>query len=164
MRKYYKHKESNKEFVKYESIQEGVLLTSISEGGLPLGNSHYKFFVRSEDLKMDYDEFEFQVPVPEGEEKKDKVIVMLRTMFEQLNNYGQFEDAYDEARDLEYDLKLIEDAIYGEFKDKSAYESYIERRIKETYPEDYADDVCFSEATAFFHWVYEVRNQVRAVL
>jgi hypothetical protein len=87
MNRYYKYKESGEGYVLYETIGDGVIMTRFDpDNGLPIANSHCKFFVPYEEWDRDYEKFNFMLSSDENEKKVIKRT--LDNILYQLENHG----------------------------------------------------------------------------
>lgn len=125
MSKFYTRKSDGKKLVEYGKISNGQILTEFNEKtGTPISNDYLQVFVTKEELKSDFEPFNFKI---DSSEKNDRIIVKaLSDILYQFRNYGIaenqaqcFEEFYQSAsfksnvyRDM---VKLEKDAEFKDF-------------------------------------------------
>lgn len=161
--KYFRRLDSDRELKLDSTISNGFILGSFcnESGHLWGGSSGYRLFVTKEDLEKEWKEFKFVVDQKSSAEVEQKVVNVFTKLLHQFNNYGLWEDAHDNTTTIEMECKIIKEAFFGEHKDIKAFGHSIDRSIKESFPEDFADELIFEDNHAFFMLMFELRDSVR---
>jgi hypothetical protein len=147
-------------------ISNGVLLGKFNEeNGLFGGGSDNIIFVDTVDLKNYWTLTTFEVKTAVSVEAQKSMMSALKKMIHQLGSYGVVDGEIEDFETVESDCHILKDILFSDMFEYSAdLESYIERRVKESFPADFADEVLFGQATNMYYVVYEVRNEFRALL
>lgn len=91
MSKFYKRKSDGKEYKKYEEISNGIILTAFDEKtGQSIVNSGYKLCVTKEQLKEEFEVFEFKLQT--SDRINSLVTKYLKDIVYQLQNHGIMEE------------------------------------------------------------------------
>jgi hypothetical protein len=114
MTKYYRDCETKKKkYALDEKIMGGVILTHFDkESGVRFGNSNYKFFVSTEDLKKYFEPFEFEIAI--GKKEQGVLRGFLQDVLYELKNHGIEEDSISSLEAVDRDLCIVKRISEGE--------------------------------------------------
>lgn len=163
-RVYYRNKETGKEMAHYGSISNGVILTTFEEKrGIPCGNGSAQVFMTTEELKRDWEEFEFKVTLKLDDERVSNLVTFLLKLHSQCNNYGAFEDGRHEFDQIEHETQFMKTLLETDWKNKKEMEERLVRRIDETLPAEVAEEAQFGEGSTFYYLVYDLKEEIKKV-
>jgi hypothetical protein len=160
--RYFKPFEGGENVKIVEEVTNGFILSPYN---LKTGQSDFyaqRTFVSPEDLETDFEEIEFKIEVDLKEERIKKLTTFLNKLAYELDQYGTLEN-YQDWMNIEGECKLLNTLFTMEFKSKGEFEQYVNRAIKETFPEDFADEVIWGEATTFYFIVYDLLDPIKRV-
>ncbi len=166
MRKYYKNNQTGELRTLTGSVSNGKLLNTFDESdGVANGGEHNSLFVSTEDFENNWISISFEVKVAMSVKARNKTVTAILKMINQLSDHGIAEDEVDGFRTIEANCHIMTDVLFSDrIGTRDDLERHIERRVKESFPEDFADEVLFGEAMTLYYVVYEVRNDFRILL
>lgn len=164
-KQYFRHVESGEEKIGYETITGGIILTKFDEKeGYPISNGCYKIFVTEENLKKEWEQFEFKVDVNLTQDRMDRIVEFCRKLHTECNQYGAFEDGQEDFEEIESQCKILEDIFKKDFiRDKKHLESYINDAIRQEFNEDMSDELRYGEGSTFYFLIYDLKEEIKKV-
>ena len=161
MKVYYRRKSDKKEFKKHEQITNGVILKLIdNKTGDVIGD---KIFVNFNSFRNEYEAFTFEVKKPTNKITKEKIKKLMIKIVNTLPEYGINEDA-EWVTDLYYKCDAIDEALFGNYKDRKNFEKSLNQSIRSTFPENIADEIIYSDSIDIYCVMYDLRNEIYDLL
>lgn len=166
MRQYYRNKETTEERILSSNISNGIILSTYCEesGREWGGHSSNKLFVTKEQLDNEWVPFNFAVTVTSDGMAKEAVVKMFKHMMNELHQYGILEDGRDEMYAIEDAANAIELALFGDAKDENHLRQHISNAVKSSTPEDYADEILFSDGDQFFYLLHHLKDSINEMV
>jgi len=145
-----------------DKIANGLILSDFEEQtGRVIGNSYAKLFVTQDELDKEWEQFNYVVPYDFKEDQINKLVTLSKKLQREATQYGAFEDANEDWRSVESEIHALKAMFEGRFKTKGEFEEYLKRRCKDTFPEDYADEICWGEAFTFYMFLFDCMDEMK---